>query len=356
MNTILPGPGLLRFLLAFTVVVHHSFPLRMGAWAVYAFFILSGYWIARMWEEKYANTRQAPVTFLCSRWCRLAPVFFVSLVLAFVSSSFIPGAPPLPQHLSEWALRQIPIIGSKSAGNILPPTWSLDVEMQFYLAFTVLMFIGGSKRRGIVEWLVAALAVASVILVVDELRTGLVGSHRSSLSIYFWLFAIGMWLHKVRWTPGQLSAAASAGLFLGTTAALLLWPITRDAIWTRGGAEAAPLMDGMLDPRSIVQAWWVVGAVVFVPFIAWNVRQKSSAWDRMLGNWAYPLYLFHWIPRDWYYSQVKWSAPVWHNSLLLAANFAAALGGSWLILRLVDQHADRWRARWVHARISTNVS
>ena len=356
MNKLLMGPGLLRFLLAFTVVVHHSFPLRMGAWAVYAFFILSGYWIARMWQEKYANTRQAPVTFLYSRWCRLAPVFFVSLALAFVSSSLIPGSPPLPQHLSEWALRQIPIIGSKSAGNILPPTWSLDVEMQFYLVFTACMFLGNSKWRGVVNWLMAALAAISVVLVVHELRTGLMGGHRASLSIYFWLFAIGIWIYKVRWVPGRLTAAVSAGAFLAVTALLLLVPFTRDAIWMRGSTQTEAAAMGAADPRWIVQAWWVVGAVIFAPFIAWNVRQKSDAWDRMLGNWAYPLYLFHWIPRDWYYSQVNWAAPFWHNSLLLAANFAASLAGSWLILKLIDQHADRWRARWVHARVCTDIS
>jgi len=354
MNTFLPSPGLLRFLLAFAVVVHHSFPLRMGAWAVYAFFILSGYWIARMWDEKYAKTRQAPLTFLCSRWCRLAPVFFISLALAFVSSAIIPGAPPLPQGVFEWAARQLPIIGSKSAGSILPPTWSLDVEMQFYLAFTALMLLGGLKWRRLVDGLVASLAVLSFVLVVRELNSGLIGSHDSSLTIYFWLFAIGMWIHKTGWFPSVRQAKISAAVFLVVTFVFLLWPHTRAAIWIRGGSDFAQLSAGSGDPRWIIQSWWVIGAVVFAPFIAWNVRQKSGATDRLLGNWAYPLYLFHWIPRDWYYSQVNWAAPAWQNGLLLLVNFAAALFGSWLILKLIDQQADRWRARWVHARLGAS--
>ena len=356
MNKLFLGPGLVRFLLAFTVVVHHSFPLRMGAWAVYAFFILSGYWIARMWHEKYANTRQAPLTFLYSRWCRLAPVFFVSLALVFVSSSLIPGAPPLPQHLSEWALRQIPIIGSKSAGSILPPTWSLDVEMQFYLVFTACMFIGGTKWRGLVNWLIGALAAVSIFLAVKELNAGLMGNQSPSLSLYFWLFTIGMWIYKARWVPSRMAATASVGAFLAVTALLLLMPLTRDAIWMRGSTQAEATAMGAGDPRWIVQAWWVIGAVIFAPFIAWNVRQKSDASDRVLGNWAYPLYLIHWIPRDWYYSQVNWAAPFWYNSLLLAANFGASLAGSWLILKLIDQHVDRWRARWVNSRLRSHVS
>ena len=352
MNNIFTGPGLLRFLLAFVVVVHHSFPLRMGSWAVYAFFILSGYWIARMWEDKYASTRQAPFTFLCSRWCRLAPVFFVSLALAFVSSCLVTGAPPLPQHLGEWMLRQFPIIGSKSAGSILPPTWSLDVEMQFYLVFTALTCIAGTRWRSAVNWLVVTMAAASLLLVMLQLRSTVTESTTSSLSLYFWLFAIGMWIHQARWSPSRLTALVSAGTFVGVTALLFIWPATREAIWIRGAAQVKPLIDGVLDPRSIVHMWWAIGAVVFAPFIAWNVLQKSPAWDRMLGNWAYPLYLFHWIPRDWYYSQVNWSGPAWYNGLLLAINFTAALGGSWLILKFIDQHADHWRARWVNARLA----
>jgi len=352
MNLFFTGPGALRFFLAFVVVIHHSFPLRMGAWAVYAFFILSGYWIARMWDEKYSKARQAPLTFLCSRWCRLAPVFFVSLALALISSSFVAGAPPVPQQFAEWLMRQLPIIGSKSAGSVLPPTWSLDVEMQFYVAFALLMLVRSTALRGIVNWLIAALAVVSVVLVIQELREGLVGSHRSSLSIYFWLFAIGMWMHQVRFAPGGRTAALSASAFGIITLAFLAWPYTRAAICASGGTEAAPLLPGSADPRSIIQAWWAVGAVVFAPFIAWNVRQKSGSFDRMLGNWAYPLYLFHWVPRDWYYSQVNWSSPAWQNGLLLLANFAFALFGSWLILKLIDQHADRWRARWVRTRLA----
>ena len=48
-----PGPGLFRFILAFMVLIFHTisfFPL--GHYAVYVFFMLSGYWIFKMFEEK----------------------------------------------------------------------------------------------------------------------------------------------------------------------------------------------------------------------------------------------------------------------------------------------------------------
>jgi hypothetical protein len=61
-----------------------------------------------------------------------------------------------------------------------------------------------------------------------------------------------------------------------------------------------------------------------VPFLASGMAQKSPRFDRFLSNLAYPLYLFHWIPRDWYYHFSQRSDPVWKQCLFLAMNFFAA--------------------------------
>src|SRR5258708_13297126 len=82
------SPGGVRLFLAMVVVVHHSLPLRAGSWAVDVFFVLSGYWITRMWNTRYRQTRIPYITFLVTRWWRLAPVFLVCTVLAFGSTSF----------------------------------------------------------------------------------------------------------------------------------------------------------------------------------------------------------------------------------------------------------------------------
>ena len=68
------GPGMFRLLLSLLVVLHHSLPLRLGTWAVYVFFILSGFWICRMWRQRYAETQSPYLTFLVSRWWRLPRV------------------------------------------------------------------------------------------------------------------------------------------------------------------------------------------------------------------------------------------------------------------------------------------
>jgi peptidoglycan/LPS O-acetylase OafA/YrhL len=80
------------------------------------------------------------------------------------------------------------------------------------------------------------------------------------------------------------------------------------------------------------------------------VAQRSPRFDRLLGNLAYPLYLFHWIPRDWYYHFSQRSDPIWKQCALLSINFLAAAAGAVIILLVVDQPLDRLRTRWVEGR------
>src|SRR5262249_50667477 len=113
------GPGAFRWLLALTVLAHHTTPLRLGAWAVYVFFILSGYWITRMWDEKYRRTRLPVLTFLVSRWWRLAPVLVCCMAI-MISVSWASGW-PLPALTPGWVLRQVAVVGSASGSRVLPP-------------------------------------------------------------------------------------------------------------------------------------------------------------------------------------------------------------------------------------------
>ena len=78
------GPGAFRLFLAFVVVLHHSTPVRLGAWAVGLFFCLSGYWIAAMWGVKYSRLDHPYTEFLVSRWWRLAPVLFATTAIAAI--------------------------------------------------------------------------------------------------------------------------------------------------------------------------------------------------------------------------------------------------------------------------------
>src|SRR6185437_7696245 len=141
----LSGPGAFRLFLAFLVVVHHSTQIAFGKFAVFAFFILSGFWIAKAYREKYVPQFSWPrlLGFYAARYWRLLPMFVVCTALA-MAAFYIPhkGSPPptWPPFRITFAIRQfmLPLL-NLVGGIVLPPTWSLDVEVQFYLLIPLLM-------------------------------------------------------------------------------------------------------------------------------------------------------------------------------------------------------------------------
>jgi peptidoglycan/LPS O-acetylase OafA/YrhL len=337
------GPGFFRLFLSFVVVFHHSFPLRLGAWGVYVFFILSGFWICRMWRQRYARTHQPLLTFIISRWWRLAPVFLICTVLSVVSCFFLGEAGALQRASNPiWWGRQLLIAGSNQVGTNLPPTWSLDVEMQFYLVapFLIALF---ERIRPVFRWMI--IAAASGWLIFFLLRGGNV--QNAQLTLFVGSFLIGVTIEMCEWNPSRTTAMSSLIFFFGMTLILAICPQTRSGVWRAG---LAPVLTTDALASFAVNLWWILGSVVVIPFVTWNVAQNSPRLDRLLGNLAYPLYLFHWIPRDWYYHFSQRSDPVWKQCALLSINLLVASAGAVIILLVVDQPLDRLRARWVEAR------
>ncbi len=340
-NPSLVGPGTFRFLLALVVVVHHSFPLRLGACAVYLFFILSGYWIARMWEQKYRHTRNPVFTFFVSRWWRLAPVFFVCTGLALIAAD-----PRPPEGLScTWFVRRFLIIGLPADGFPLPPSWSLGVEAQFYLIAPALLWLL-SKSHGFI--LPVGLPLAGLCFLYKNLQ--IPDQHWSLLSTgllpYLVFFLCGVAIFRWSWKPSRFVVLTSVNIFVAITLLGLFFGETRNALWWRGGAGGNEVLN---------EIWSGVGALLLLPFVAINTCGGSHGRDRFFGHWAYPLYLFHWLPRDWYYRYADLAQYPWQKVLLLGANLAAALGGAFLILTLLDGPIDRLRTRWVQGRLGRNV-
>lgn len=159
-------PGAFRLILASAVVIHHSLPLRVGYPVMYIFFILSGYWITKMWQSRYVKTRNSYLTFLVSRWRRIAPAFFLCVVLGVCSGALVHDKDVLSLITNPaWWLRQIPIAASTGPIKPLPPSWSLDVEMQFYLLAPLAIYLV-SKISPKLRWPIVAilLLLPSVLL------------------------------------------------------------------------------------------------------------------------------------------------------------------------------------------------
>lgn len=301
------GPGFLRFVLATLVVINHSTPLRLGTFAVYVFFILSGYWIARMWDSKYSRTRQPYWTFIVSRWWRLAPVFFSCLLLAAISDTLLNQNVHGYVTSLSWWVRQLPIIGSASPGRILYPSWSIDIEMRFYVMAPLLIILSN-------HWNAAAcwvlFACSTVFYIVVQQHGG--SENMGYGWLYLSFFTAGVLLHRTGWVANRRLAWGALIFVFVIMALTLSYPPTRSLLWIIGSLN----FNVSLQKNNL---YAMIAALLMIPFVSWNVRQKSGGIDREIGNFSYPLYLFHCLP--WEFPLPRVLSPAMRTVLWIPGRF-----------------------------------
>jgi peptidoglycan/LPS O-acetylase OafA/YrhL len=83
--------GFLRFILAISVVLAHSssiygFGLVGGKTAVQAFYIISGFYMTLILNEKYIGTNNSYKLFITNRFLRLYPIYWIILLLTVLFS------------------------------------------------------------------------------------------------------------------------------------------------------------------------------------------------------------------------------------------------------------------------------
>jgi peptidoglycan/LPS O-acetylase OafA/YrhL len=86
--------GLLRFILAITVVTAHSSPVFqltfVGATkAVQCFYVISGFYISLILNEKYVGVNDSYWLFITNRFLRLFPIYWVVLALSVILSIYL---------------------------------------------------------------------------------------------------------------------------------------------------------------------------------------------------------------------------------------------------------------------------
>lgn len=267
------GPGHFRVLLAALVVVSHMSSVEIGRPAVFVFFMLSGYWVLRMYEQKYRPA--APVwVFYLSRimrvWLAFATAFLAVFLLYALSSD-----PRPPETLAGLSL-----FGLASTGqDVLGTSWSLDIEVQFYLLVPLLSLVLARVHRH------RSRAVA--ILVIGMMLTVLGWYLQTSLGLWTVLsyappFLMGalIWHWQARGSGRSAALSVLAFLLAGVvvSASPLLRPLLQSDV------------DGPFQEDWFGMAW----VTLLVPFVIWNVQQESSPFDLHAGNYSYALYITHW--------------------------------------------------------------
>lgn len=272
MQSISMGPGAFRFLLAMMVVVEHVSRLKIGTPAVMAFFILSGYWVTRVYCERYALAPRSLSVFYTARFLRIWPLFAVVLGLTVLALAFL-GHP-----LGAETLAALPIFGIASHGiDPIGVSWSLDIELQFYLIVPLIALLSADMDGPAKRALLLVLALGLWMLGLAMARFwGIETALR-----YLPMFLAGVAIYRFDWRSSRMLAWASVGLF----GLVLIWAV-----------KIPEIRDYILhgtDDRFLDHSFAMLWAIYLVPFIAYNVRRPSSRFDRHLGNLSYTLYLVH---------------------------------------------------------------
>ncbi len=325
------GPGMVRLGLAAAVFVSHFSSLAIGVPAVASFFALSGYWISGLWEQQPERGWRRYGSFVMGRWLRVAPLLLVA-VAGQVVINWALGVAPLTAHSGAWWGAQFFIAGSAFPGLVLPPQWSLDVEMQFYLAAPVLCFLlwRVPRRAGwAVGLLLLGLAVAMLVS----------GSSPTAalLPQHLGFFLIGVLFRQrapmpleksLRWLAA--GACAVLGAFPG------LWPLLSSRQVTGDSPPEVLAQQGLL--------MFVLG-LCLLPLVLPSVRGASTPRDRFLGDLAYPIYLFHWWFRSIAYAVRPEDASAGRKLLEVAGSALGTVLVSVVLLWLVDRPLQGWRRR-----------
>jgi peptidoglycan/LPS O-acetylase OafA/YrhL len=334
------------------LVYHSNFTSLPGAWAsVQVFFVLSGFLITSLLaREGSRRGRISLKRFYARRTARLLPPLALTVGLLAIYASFVPVADASQRVWGDSAAALFYYADYRQAFGHAPffgylaQTWSLSVEEQFYVAWSVLMVVSvWLRRRG--------LAYAFALL-------GLVASTGDRL----WV------LHSAAHYNGAVFSRAyyafdtrADALLVGCLLGLLATDGFLDG-WgarTKGLLAVAAALSGafliwilLYAPLSSenVLIWWLPATSVAFVFILVYLITSPQGWGSkalgigvlvFIGELSYTLYLVHFpVFLALTPSVTHWS--FWPTEVLRLVIVFAISAASWFA---IERPLMRWRRR-----------
>jgi len=296
-------PGAFRLFLAFCVVAMHYSFVPAGGYAVITFFFLSGYWIRRLWDEKYSKMLNPVSTFYCSRAMRIFPLLITVTIIA-ASLNILESKPVSIQGFTNAIF---PMFGSHilASHNLVPPAWSLGVEIEFYFLFPLLL-IPLAIRFG--TYLLLATSICMAMYYFGDTSW----LHLPAFLIYFVLGTV-----LVNWRPPRALVALSFVLTIMGLFALRLFP---QFYWN---LTLGVTLAGLPYARATLH------------------KEAAGSIDRALGSLSYIVYLLHW--------PIMLALPPL-GGLRDVIGPLLTLPASWALYVFVDQPAENWRQAFLKKR------
>ncbi|QIX98280.1 acyltransferase [Cedecea sp. FDAARGOS_727] len=244
--------------------------LGLGQVGVVTFFMISGFVI----PFSIKNEPGQSFNFITSRFFRLYPAYWISVILAVCSYYFYRNT---PTDFGTIVANLTMLPGLFGKQNLYSIYWTLLVEVAFYTVCILLYFIG---------WLhdVRKMFFSSMLLLLLSLLFAFVRFYTGkgmpvgvifAVSLMIFSYVLRKWLHD-----GQLEARKYA--LFWTASFVLLMPLISAMTYGKGNSEQNYIY-------YIVN--YFLGIVIFV-VLAYKCRIKSSLM-LFMGTISYSVYLIH---------------------------------------------------------------
>ncbi len=355
--------GVLRFLLAISVVLFHfgGQPTLMvgGGMAVQAFYVVSGFYMSLILNEKYLRGSYA--LYISNRLLRLYPLYLAVLlgsVAVFATDTFWFSYPNPLEGIGAYSSNfsvgtwlyvvgaNLLIIGQDvsqflgldaqsgalyftkttsqtqpvvSSFMLIGQAWTIGIEILFYL---VAPFIVRKKMGYLLLFLLASLALRFVIYSVLGMKYAPWTNRFFPLEMaYFLLGSIcyKVYLIQKKWKVNRL--------FLQVSFATII-------LFTIGYSSIFASITNVAMLQSILHASYIGCFVGLLPFV-FRFTAKNNL-DRQIGELSYPIYLLHGLVL---YLNARWQL----NSLLFVLVLTVVL--SVLLDRFLLQKIETYRQK-----------
>ncbi len=276
--------GTFRTVLALMVVATHLGHIPGGGFAVFGFYILSGYLMTLIMQRNYGYTVSGVSKYAVNRFLRIYPIYWLSIVFSAVlvwhlGREFISDyhrSIYFPEDLYELAKNLLIFFPFREPPRLTPPAWALTVELFFY----VLIGLGVSRnKRTTLIWF-----VVSVIYHLAAIIFQLGFTHR-----YFTIFAASLpfatgamifhykyeFTQSINRVKGRFGYYLPYILFIFFLANLVLGYFAQSwGFFFYSNYILCAFLVAVLSERKTL------------PYI-------SKKFDRWMGDFSYPIYLIH---------------------------------------------------------------
>ncbi|OMH34781.1 acyltransferase [Motiliproteus sp. MSK22-1] len=340
--------GLLRLLLAVMVLIGHLFWISdFGRYAVFGFYILSGYLMTLVMHESYGYSRAGQYRFGVNRFLRLYPGYWfaclVSILLIVsvgqettnVVSKSLSLPPDIFSVLANLTMVFPSFFPNHISPRLSPATWALTIELFYYF----LIALGISKTRGrTVLWVVVSVVYVAFTYVMD----------------FYWhsrYFAV---------PAGSLPFSIGAFLFFLAKDYRLDSQVFRSVLNTKvlfilvlANAVSGALLSGDEENTLVVELLFY-GNLTFSSLLILSLIKGGRlvviprSLDKFLGDFSYPIYLMHWqigvlVPVILYGKSASMKQAISGSELMLTAVLILLI--SLFVIVFVDKPIEKARDR-----------